>query len=275
MPDVLSGSDKEFGHLADRWRRGEATYGAWCSIPSSFSAEILSRVGFDWACIDLQHGMIGADVVLPMAQAFSITSTPLFIRVPWNDPASIMRALDFGAVGVIIPMIDTPAQAESAARSCRYPPLGFRSYGPTRAGLLDAAYSPARANQNVLCVVMVETREAIANLEAILSVEGVDAVFVGPADLAVSFGVDPAGNEQITELVAQVASQCREHRRVAGIFCPTLDAAVAWRAFGYQLLALQSDVRLLRNAAAAALATVHGQNKPSIDGPDSGSTGYI
>src|SRR3979409_48696 len=124
--------------LRERWKAGEATLGAWCTIPSPWTAEVASRSGHDWVCVDTQHGLIGYDVMLPMLQAISAGGAPSFVRVPWNEPGTIMKALDAGAGGVIVPMVNSAEEARAAVGACRYPPPGFRSEGPTRAPVHDA-----------------------------------------------------------------------------------------------------------------------------------------
>jgi len=244
--------------LRRAWAAGLPTYGAWCSIPNSFAAEIMGSAGYDWACIDLQHGLAGPDTVVPMMQALSATATPTFVRVPWNEPSVIMRALDLGAVGVIIPMIESATDAIAAVRACRYPPAGHRSYGPTRAALLGGERSTDDVNRDVVCAVMVETATALDSLDAILGVEGVDAVFVGPADLRVSLGARDMAEPGYVAQLARVAERARAHGVVAGIFCPTSALTVSWRGLGYLMLAVESDVRLLRRAASDSLVRARG-----------------
>ena len=138
--------------------------GAWCSIGSSYVAELLGSCGFDWICIDLQHGFAGLESLLPMIQAAAITQTPVLARVPRLDAGLIGRALDAGAAGVIVPMVNSAADAREAVRACRYPPDGVRSWGPARLTLADPAYTAQRANSQVQCLVMVETLAAVRNL---------------------------------------------------------------------------------------------------------------
>ncbi|HEY3194225.1 MAG TPA: aldolase/citrate lyase family protein, partial [Candidatus Dormibacteraeota bacterium] len=137
--------------LRERWKAGEPTLGAWCTIPSPWTAEVAARSGHDWVCIDTQHGLIGYDVMLPMLQAISAGSVPSFVRVPWNEPGAIMKALDAGAGGVIVPMVNSVEQAKAAVDACRYPPHGIRSMGPTRARAVDSDWMLP------ISVVMIET----------------------------------------------------------------------------------------------------------------------
>jgi 4-hydroxy-2-oxoheptanedioate aldolase len=227
----------------------KAALGGWCVIPGSFTAEIVARAGFDWVCIDVQHGLIGYQEMLGMLQAVAVVGVPAVVRVPWNDPGWIMKALDAGAAGVIIPMVNSPAEAAAAVGACRYPPEGYRSWGPTRASLGVADYSPERANHSVICAVMVETVAALERLGEILSVPGVDAVFIGPSDFALSMGLGPRSDEpEHRRLLEAVPAVCRDHGVVPGIACANAELLARWRQAGYTMLATPSDLVMLRRA---------------------------
>jgi 4-hydroxy-2-oxoheptanedioate aldolase len=232
--------------LRERWNAGEPTLGAWCTIPSPWTAEVAARSGHDWVTVDTQHGLIGYDVMLPMLQAISAGGVPSFVRVPWNEPGTIMKALDAGAGGVIVPMVNSPEEARSVVGACRYPPDGFRSMGPTRARTLGGDW------RLPICVVMIETVEAVKRADEILAVPGVDAVFVGPNDLAVSAGLDSSYEGRHPEhrrLIEAVAKSAKANRVVAGIMCGSAEVATQWYKAGYQMLALESDTRLLTAAS--------------------------
>ena len=158
--------------------------GTWVSIPAPYLLEILGSVGFDWLCIDMQHGLIGDDLLPSMLMAAAVSGTPALVRTRWNEPAAIMRSLDAGAAGVIVPLVNDRDEALSAARACRYPPNGFRSWGPMRP--LEDGAPGASSDDGALCIVMVETQQAAAGAAAIVSAPGVDGVFVGPSDLSLS-----------------------------------------------------------------------------------------
>jgi 4-hydroxy-2-oxoheptanedioate aldolase len=228
--------------LRERWQAGEPTVGAWCTIPSPWTAEVAARSGHDWVCVDTQHGLIGYDVMLPMLQAISAGGVASFVRVQWNEPGTIMKALDAGAGGVIVPMVNSPEEARSVVGACRYPPEGFRSMGPTRARTLGGDW------RLPICVVMIETVEAVKRADEILAVPGVDAVFVGPNDLAVSAGLDSSYEGRHPEhrrLIEAVAKSAKAHGVVAGIMCGSAEVATQWHKAGYQMLALESDTRWL------------------------------
>ena len=225
--------------------------GGWCVMPGSVSAEVMARAGFDWVCIDLQHGLIGYQEMLAMLQGVAVAGVPALVRVPWNDPSWIMKALDAGAAGVIVPLVNSPAEAAAAAGACRYPPDGYRSWGPVRASLGVADFTPELANRSVVCAVMVETVPALEQLDEIVSVAGVDAVFIGPSDFALSMGLPPRSDEpEHRKRLETVPAICHQHGVIAGIACGNAELMARWREAGYTMLAAPSDMVLLRKAAA-------------------------
>jgi len=231
--------------LGERWKAGEPTLGAWCTIPSTWTAEVAARSGHDWVCVDTQHGLIGYDVMLPMLQAISAGGVPSLVRVPWNEPGAIMKALDAGAGGVIVPMVNSAAEAQAAVAAMRYPPEGMRSMGPVRARDVDANW------RRPLCIVMIETVPAVEQADRILGVAGIDAVFVGPNDLAVSAGLDSSYEGRHPEhrrLIEAIATAARRAGVAAGIMCGSPEVARQWHEVGFVMLALQSDTRLLGDA---------------------------
>lgn len=243
-------------HLRDVMEAGDETLGGWCAIPSPLTAEIVGRAGFDWVCIDTQHGPIGLDTLLGMLQALDAASVAALVRVPRNDAAMIAHAMDAGAVGVIVPMVDSVEEAITAASATRYAPDGTRSFGPTRAALRDPDFDPMSANRSAICVVQIETPVAVAAADAIAATPGVDGLLVGPSDLTLSMGV-AVGNvrdDSFRRAARSVVSACRDTGKVAGIFCGSLNAIDVAREDGFRMIAVQSDVRFLRTAAVEALS---------------------
>ena len=213
--------------LKEKWSAGEPTLGAWLTMPSTVAAEMMSRLGFDWLTIDLQHGLIGYSDAVPMLQAMSASDTVLLARVPWNEPGIIGKILDAGAQGVVIPMVNTRSEAEAAVAACRYRPEGRRSFGPMRAALISGPEYYESANREICCMPMIETAEAVSNLDEILTVEGIDAVFVGPADLSVSLGLDPRKGpetERFAEAFDAILEGCSRHGIVVGCAGTSLTA---------------------------------------------------
>jgi len=176
------------------WRDGRFVTMGWLSISHGFTAEVMARQGFDALVVDMQHGLTDMNDVWPMLQAISQTDTVPVVRVPWNDPATIMKVLDFGAYGVLVPLINTAEDAAKAVAACRYPPVGIRSSGPVRAVHYGGADYVAHANDEIVLMGMIETKEGLANLDAICATPGLDAVYIGPSDLAFALGMAPRGD---------------------------------------------------------------------------------
>lgn len=241
------------------WRRGEAAVNGWLSIPSAFSAEVMAHQGFDSLTVDMQHGVVDYQVAVTMLQAVSTTSAVPLARVPWNDPAWIMKILDAGAYGVICPMINTPADTEALVAACKYAPRGYRSWGPVRALIYAGADYKDHADDELLVMPMIETAEAVKNLDDILSVPGVDAVYVGPADLSLTLGCTPKLDQTeapVVEALQRIAEACRRHGVVAGIHNATAAYALRMVAAGFQFVTLASDSRFLAAKAADEVAAV-------------------
>lgn len=246
-------------NLRDLFNSGTPTLGAWCSTPSSFTAELMGRAGFDWICIDTQHGLVEYEQLLPMLQAITASGIPSLVRVPWNEPAQIMKALDAGAHGIIVPMVNSADDAARAVGACRYPPDGYRSWGPIRASLAAPGYTPETGSRNAVCVIQVETAEAVDRVDDILSVPGVDAVYVGPADLAVSAGLAPTFQVEDPaheRLISTILHACLKHQLVPGVHCTDPGAVIRWREQGFRMLTVGSDVSFLRKAASDALQAI-------------------
>jgi 4-hydroxy-2-oxoheptanedioate aldolase len=225
-------------------------------LPDPLSAEILSASGADWICIDLQHGLIGDEAMRLMVAAAAIRKTPVIVRAPWNEPSSIMRALDAGADGVIVPMVNTEADACAAAAATRFPPLGNRSWGPLRPAMTHAGFSPVLGNDLAICLVMVETAEAVENLDAIAGAPGVDGVFVGPKDLSISLTGEvggPFSSARSAEVVGLVAEACRSRGLIAGTICDTAEEMRRCQELGYSLISVPPDAVLLGAAMRAEL----------------------
>ena len=237
-----------FGRLRATIAAREVTYGGWCMMANAFAAEIVSASGCDWLCLDLQHGYIADEAMRAMILGASIHGVPVLVRVPGNESSAIMHALDAGAEGVIVPMISNAEDARRAAQASHYPPLGDRSWGPLRAALARPGFDPVAGNEQVLCIGMMETVEGVEKLEEIIAVPGLDAVLVGPNDLAISHSGTRSGaatSSRDLELILRVASVCKEAPFPAGIDCASGEDARRWEQAGFTLLALPSDVMLL------------------------------
>jgi 4-hydroxy-2-oxoheptanedioate aldolase len=210
------------------WQEDKPALGGWLSIANTFSAEVMAAQDLDWLCLDMQHGVIGYDTAVPMLQTISATGVTPIVRVPWCEPAMIMKMLDAGAYGIIVPLVNDRAQAEAAAAACRFPPRGIRSHGPTRAAYYAGFDYLAHANEEVLCIPQIETVEAMDNLDDILSVPGIDAAYIGPMDLTISMGITPEQDGEAKEYVQarkRIVESCHKHGVVPGVHSNPVVAA--------------------------------------------------
>ncbi len=206
--------------LRTLWASGGSAVGFWLSTPNSVGAERLGALDADYMVVDLQHGLVDYQDALASLTATQGSSAIPLVRVGWNDSSDIGKVLDAGAMGVIVPMVNTEGQARAAVAACRYAPAGIRSFGPARAATALGPDYGSEANSEVLCIPMIETMEAVENLEAILAVPGVDAIYVGPADLSLTMGLPPAGDhkdEEFQAVLASVVACCQRSGIPAGI----------------------------------------------------------
>lgn len=246
--------------LKQLWAEGKPAINGWLSIGNAFSAEIMAAQGYDSLTVDMQHGALDYSALLPMFQAMRASGTTLMARVPWLDPGIIMKALDAGAYGVICPMTNTPEQVAAFVSALRYPPLGQRSFGPTRAAFAQGANIAQEANDQILAIAMIETAEAMANLDAICAVPGLDAVYVGPADLSLSLSngrLAPGFDREEPEIVAAlhaILAACKRHGIRAGLHCGSADYAARAIGWGFDLTTVGGDTRFLATGAAASIA---------------------
>jgi 4-hydroxy-2-oxoheptanedioate aldolase len=241
------------------WAKGGVVVNGWLSIPSSFSAEVMAHQGFDSLVVDMQHGVVDYQTAVTMLQAISTTPVIPLARVPWNDPALIMKTLDAGAYGIICPMINTRVQAEQLVATCKYAPRGFRSFGPVRASIYAGADYHLHANDTIIVMPMIETKEAVQNLDEILSVPGVDAIYVGPADLSLTLGCTPKLDQTeapVVEALGKILAACKRHGVIAGLHNATSGYALSMIAQGWQFVTLASDSRFLAARAAEEAAAV-------------------
>lgn len=242
--------------VREAWGQGRAVINSWLGIPSSFSAEVMASMGWDSLVVDMQHGMIDYQMMVTMLQGISTTNVTPLVRVPWNDPAHIQKALDAGAYGIVCPMINNRAEAEKFVGSCRYAPLGYRSSGPIRASLYGGADYHAKANDIVVALGMIETQEALDNLDAILSTPGLDAIYVGPSDLSISLGYAPGGDKPDDWMMAalqKVLDGCKRHKVQPGIHCGAPSYAKKMIEMGFTFVTVGGDNRFMTLGGQAAL----------------------
>ncbi len=225
-------------------------------MPTSVSSEVMSATGLDYVCLDMQHGLIGYVDMVPMLQAMD-GPTPV-VRVLENTPGHIGKALDAGAMGVIVPMVNSRAECEAAMRAARYAPGGSRSFGPTRAAQVEGPDYFERANADVALLPMIETAAAVADLDGILTVPGVEAIYVGPADLSISLGHGPEGEHpDFLEALDTIVAGCRRHGVVAGIHTSVATARDRLDR-GFTMLTIAADLAALRAGIAEDIRRVRG-----------------
>jgi 4-hydroxy-2-oxoheptanedioate aldolase len=241
--------------LREIWTGGKPATNAWLALPSSLSAEMLAHQGWHSLTIDMQHGAVDYAAMLAMLTTISTTDTVPLVRVPWNMPGDVMRALDAGAYGVICPNVDTAEDAVRFVSACRYAPAGGRSVGPMRAALYAGADYMAHANDTVLAIVQIESALALKNVDAIAAVPGLDMLYIGPSDLGLSLGreakpdqVDPV----VVEAIDAILAAAKRAKRRAGIFCVTVSYAKAMIEKGFDLVTVTSDTGLLAGGARLA-----------------------
>lgn len=244
------------------WERGGTALGGWLFLREPLVAEAAALSGYDYVCVDMQHGLASYTDAVAMVQALARTAATPIVRVPWNEPSMIGRVLDAGALGVIIPMVNTAEDAARAVSACRYAPTGTRSIGPIGAMVRHGMGYIGWANERVACLPMIETAEAVANLDEILAVPGIDAIYVGPADLSLTLGLPPLmdnKDRRFQNALVTILEACRRHGVVAGI---QASAALAETraAQGFQMItvgydhmpvvaALRADLAMSRAAA--------------------------
>ncbi|MBP0618057.1 HpcH/HpaI aldolase family protein [Jiella mangrovi] len=244
--------------LKDLWSKGQPALNGWLAIDSPFVAEIMAGQGYDTLTIDLQHGALDYSAMLAMLQAMRALPVTPIVRVPWREPGIVMKALDAGAMGIICPMINTADEAAEFASFMRYPPLGTRSYGPTRAAFAHPGYG-VEANGAVLALAMIETREGLENVEAIAATPGIDGLYVGPSDLALGTsagrlppGFDPTDGELVAS-IKRIAAVAKAQGIRAGLHCGSPEYAARAVSWGFDLTTVSGDSRLLAMAAAASV----------------------
>ena len=242
----------------------------WLGSPDSFIVETMANSGFDAIVLDMQHGMgIGPDRAVIALQTISTTDVTPLVRVPWNDPIYIQYVLDAGAYGVIVPMVNSRAEAEKAAGACKYFPMGYRSNGANRARFYAGSDYFANANKDILCFVMIETTQAIENLEEIATTPGVDGFYIGPSDLAITMGLEPKLDHdapQHIEAVQKIVDTAKKHGLMAGIHTTGPEEVIRRYKQGFNLCPLGSDGGFVGAGARKAVADLRGSAPAAAGG---------
>ncbi|CAI0802641.1 HpcH/HpaI aldolase family protein [Serratia ficaria] len=266
-------------NIKQRWHEGETVLNGWLSIANAFSAEIMAEQGYDALTIDLQHGLIGYEAAAAMLQAMRASGVAPMVRVPWLEPGIIMKALDAGAWGVICPMVNTAEQARALVSCVRYPPSGSRSFGPTRAVVSAGPDYGQHADEQVVCFAMIETAEALNNIDAIVATPGLDGIYIGPADLTLGLtgrkyrtGFD-RDEPDVVAAIRQILAAAHRAGKKAGLHNGTAAYAAQAAEWGFDLVTVSNDVQLLRSAALTSVQqfrALNGGEKPAETRPRSG-----
>lgn len=241
--------------LREIWRAGHRANNCWLALGHAFIAELITHQGWDSVTIDMQHGLADYAAMCAMLTAISTGESVPLVRVPWNEPGDVMRALDAGAYGIICPNIETREECERFVGACRYAPLGYRSVGPRRAVLYAGADYMAHANDTLLAIVQVETRKGLENVDQIAAVKGLDMLFVGPSDLGLSLGHEPRIDQTdavVVEAIDRILATAKRAGIKAGIYCRNPDYAKAMMEKGFDLVTVTSDQEMISAGAAIA-----------------------
>lgn len=238
-------------------KAGKAQIGLWSSLSSNYAVEVVAGAGFDWILLDSEHSPADLENLLTQLQASAPYPTHAVVRVPWNDMVTMKRVLDIGAQSLLVPYVCTAAEARSAVSYTRYPPAGVRGVaGTTRATRFGRVRDYAKHAHEELCVlVQVETQAALDNIEAICAIEGVDGVFIGPADLHASMGYPgEIANPKVKPLIDEAIRRIRKCGRAPGILTPNEADAKHWLQCGALFVAVGADVGILARGAEALAA---------------------
>lgn len=236
---------------------GKAQIGLWSSLSSNYTVEVIAGAGFDWILLDTEHSPNDLESLLTQLQAAAPYATHPVVRVPWNDMVLIKRVLDIGAQSLLVPYVSTPEEAAAAVSYIRYPPAGVRGVaGTTRASRFGRVKDYAkRAHEEICLLVQLETQRALDNLEAICAVEGVDGVFIGPADLHASLGhTGEIANPKVKPLIDEAIRRIRKCGRAPGILTPSEADARHWLGCGALFVAVGADVGILARGAESLAA---------------------
>ena len=253
--------------LKELFKAGKPIINSWLAVPSSFSAEVMANQGWDSLTIDMQHGLIDYPNAVNMLQAISTTETIPMARVNWNEPGQIMKILDAGCYGIICPMVSNREEAENFVQACLYPPKGYRSFGPIRGLLYGGSDYAKHADNEILKLAMIETREALEKLDEILDTPNLDGIYIGPADLSLAIGEEPGfdrpeGSKAYKEIL-RILESAKKRNLLAGIHNGTVDYAQKMISKGFNLVTVGADQRFMSAGAKSAIEKIKGTKKSS------------
>ena len=237
----------------------------WLANPSTASAEAMAHLGWDSLTIDMQHGLVDYTNALPILQTISSTDATPLARVNWNEPGQIMKILDAGCYGVICPMVSNKQEAKKFVQACMYPPQGYRSFGPTRGLIYGGSDYPDYANDEILKLAMIETKESLEKLDEIMSTPGIDGIYVGPADLSLAIGEKPGfdkpENTKAYSEILRILEHAKKNKIFAGIHNGTPEYAKKMIEKGFNFVSIASDLRFMTSGAKDAVEKLKGKSK--------------
>src|SRR5210317_1123518 len=239
---------------------GKPVINGWLQIPSTASVEAMAHQGWDSLTIDMQHGLVDYSNALPMLQTISTTDVTPLARVNWNEPGQIMKILDAGAYGIICPMVSNKKEAENFVKACMYPPKGYRSFGPIRGLLYGGAEYGKYANDEILKFAMIETKEALSNLDEIMSTEGLDGIYIGPADLSLAVGAEPSFDipetSPVFKVILTILDYAKKNNIIPCIHNMSPEYAQKMINLGFKLVTIGADQRYMSAGAKAAVEKI-------------------
>ncbi len=256
--------------LKELFKTGKPIINSWLSIPSSFSAESMAQQSWDSLTIDMQHGLIDYSSAVNMLQAISTTDITPMARVNWNEPGQIMKILDAGCYGVICPMVSNRKEAEKFVQACQYPPKGYRSFGPIRASIYGGSDYAEHADDEILKLAMIETKEALEKLDEILDTPHLDGVYIGPADLSLAVGEEPGFDKpedtKAYKEILRVLDAAKKRKLIAGLHNGTAEYAQKMLDKGFNLVTVGSDSRYITAGAKTDLEKLKGIKRSKSKG---------
>ena len=248
--------------LKQLFKSSKPIFNSWLSIPSSFSAETMAQQGWDSLTIDMQHGLIDYSNAVSMLQAISTTDITPMARLNWNEPGQIMKILDAGCYGIICPMVSNRKEAEKFVQACQYPPKGYRSFGPIRASIYGGSDYSKHADNEILKLAMIETKEALEKLDEILDTPNLDGIYIGPADLSLAVGEEPSFDKpedtKAYKEILRVLDAAKKRKLIAGLHNGTPEYAQKMLDQGFNLVTVGSDSRYITAGAKTDLEKLKG-----------------
>ena len=239
--------------VKEMMKAGKPVINGWLQIPSTVSAEVMAHQGWDSLTIDMQHGLVDYTNALPMLQTISSTEVTPLARVNWNEPGQIMKILDAGCYGIICPMVSNKKEAERFVQACMYPPRGYRSFGPVRGLIYGGSDYAVHANDELLKLAMIETKESLEKLDEIMTTPGLDGIYIGPADLSLAMGEKPSfdkdENTSVYKEICRILKHAKKNKVFAGIHNGTPEYAKKMIDLGFNLVTFGSDQRFIGSAA--------------------------